>query len=296
MSTNKFKLKDGAYRITESQKPALKKFFMDKMEKNPRTSKGNLSKVGITTKTIITDGKDGEYEAFFKGSGDKWKFNQKKTQTDSTNLRNQNLKISSQHLNQQQLAKFKQISSRMNQAGFQADHVWEAQETGPMIRQLNYELQTGKITRAEYVKRLQLLRKQGIGNDPKNLQKLSGKENTLKANEVIKKNKALEKLEKQNLSDRYKSNGTNGDNGGKVAFKDIFPKNGDSKTPSNGGKTYTNGGKTSTNGRVKIKNGGYGKNPRTKGRFGDFGEGNIPGYRPVQKFQIPGTTIMLPMA
>tara|TARA_B100001094_G_C18086957_1_gene748259 strand:- start:48 stop:1052 length:1005 start_codon:yes stop_codon:yes gene_type:complete len=49
--------------------------------------------------------------------------------------------------------------------------------------------------------------------------------------------------------------------------------------------------------RITIKNrGGYGSNPRTKGRFGDFGEGNIPGYRPVQKFQIPGTTIMLPMA
>ena len=258
MSKNKFKLEDGAYRITESQKPALKKFFMDKMEKNPRTSKGNLSKVGITTKTIITDGKDGEYEAFFKGSGDKWKFNQKKTQTNSTNLRNQNLKISSQHLTPQQLAKFKRTAALMNKAGFQADHVWEAQETGPMIRQLNYELQTGKITRAEYVKRLKLLRKQGIGNDPKNLQKLSGKDNTLKANEVNKKNKALEKLEKQNLSDRYKSNGNggNGGNGGKVTFKDIFPKNGDTKKPSNGGNTPNNG-------KVKI-NGGIGPDFRYK--------------------------------
>ncbi len=258
MSTNKFKLEDGAYRITESQKPALKKFFMDKMEKNPRTSKGNLSKVGINTKTIITDGKDGEYEAFFKGSGDKWKFNQKKTQTYSTNLRNENLKISSKHLTPEQLAKFKRTAALMNQAGFQADHVWEAQETGPMLRQLNYELQTGRITRAEYVKRLQLLRKQGIGNDPKNLQKLSGKDNTLKANEVIKKNKALEKLEKQNLSDRYKSNGNggNGGNGGKVTFKDIFPKNGDTKKPSNGGSTPNNG-------KVKI-NGGIGPDFRYK--------------------------------
>ncbi len=258
MSTNKFKLEDGAYRITESQKPALKKFLMDKMEKNPRTSKGNLSKVGINTKTIITDGKDGEYEAFFKGSGDKWKFNQKKTQTNSTNLRNENLKISSKHLTPEQLAKFKRTAALMNQAGFQADHVWEAQETGPMLRQLNYELQTGRITRAEYVKRLQLLRKQGIGNDPKNLQKLSGKDNTLKANEVIKKNKALEKLEKQNLSDRYKSNGNggNGGNGGKVTFKDIFPKNGDTKKTSNGGSTPNNG-------KVKI-NGGIGPDFRYK--------------------------------
>ena len=258
MSTNKFKLEDGAYRITESQKPALKKFLMDKMEKNPRTSKGNLSKVGINTKTIITDGKNGEYEAFFKGSGDKWKFNQKKTQTNSTNLRNENLKISSQHLTPEQLAKFKRTAALMNKAGFQADHVWEAQETGPMLRQLNYELQTGRITRAEYVKQLNLLRKQAIGNDPKNLQKLSGKDNTLKANEVIKKNKALEKLEKQNLSDRYKSNGNggNGGNGGKVTFKDIFPKNGDTKNPSNGDSTHNNG-------KVKI-NGGIGPDFRYK--------------------------------
>ena len=233
MSTNKFKLEDGAYRITESQKPALKKFLMDKMEKNPRTSKGNLSKVGINTKTIITDGKDGEYEAFFKGSGDKWKFNQKKTQTNSTNLRNENLKISSQHLTPQQLAKSKQIAAGMNKAGFQADHIWEAQETGPMIRQLMYELKAGLITRAEYVKRLQLLRKQGIGNDPENFQKLSGKNNTLKANEVIKKNKALEKLEKTQLRSRY----TNGGNGGKgkITFKDIFPKNGNGGNGGNGG-------------------------------------------------------------
>tara|TARA_B100001029_G_C14967685_1_gene398300 strand:- start:48 stop:905 length:858 start_codon:yes stop_codon:yes gene_type:complete len=256
MSKNKFKLEDGAYRITESQKPALKKFLMDKMEKNPRTSKGNLSKAGINTKTIITDGKDGEYEAFFKGSGDKWKFNQKKTQTNSTNLRNENLKISSSHLSQAAKNAFKKLALRINKAGAQADHIWEAQETGPIIRQLNYELQTGKITRAEYVKRLNFLRKQGIGNDPKNLQKLSGKDNTLKANEVIKKNKALEKLEKQNLSDRYKINGTNGDNGGKVTFKDIFPKNGDTKTPSNGGSTRNNG-------KVKI-NGGIGPDFRYK--------------------------------
>ena len=281
MSTNKFKLEDGAYRITESQKPALKKFFMDKMEKNPRTSKGNLSKVGITTKTIITDGKDGEYEAFFKGSGDKWKFNQKKTQTDSTNLRNQNLKISSQHLNQQQLAKFKQISSRMNQAGFQADHVWEAQETGPMLRQLNYELQTGRITRAEYVKQLALLRKQAIGNDPKNLQKLSGKDNTLKANEVIKKNKALQNLEKQNLSDRYKNgkngknggngkNGKNGGNGHKLSFKDIFP-------------NFKKNGKDTTNNKVKVK-GGFGQDFNYKNtNFSDR-----PSETSMPRFNLPG--------
>ena len=281
MSTNKFKLEDGAYRITESQKPALKKFLMDKMEKNPRTSKGNLSKVGITTKTIITDGKDGEYEAFFKGSGDKWKFNQKKTQTDSTNLRNQNLKISSKHLTPQQLAKFKRTAALMNKAGFQADHIWEAQETGPMIRQLNYELQTGRITRAEYVKRLKLLRKQAIGNDPKNLQKLSGKDNTLKANEVIKKNKALQNLEKQNLSDRYKNgkngknggngkNGKNGGNGHKLSFKDIFP-------------NFQRNGKDTTNNKVKVK-GGFGQDFNYKNtNFSDR-----PSETSMPRFNLPG--------
>ena len=269
MSTNKFKLEDGAYRITESQKPALKKFLMDKMEKNPRTSKGNLSKVGITTKTIITDGKDGEYEAFFKGSGDKWKFNQKKTQTNSTNLRNQNLKISSQHLTPQQLAKFKRTAALMNKAGFQADHIWEAQETGPMIRQLNYELQTGRITRAEYVKRLKLLRKQAIGNDPKNLQKLSGKDNTLKANEVIKKNKALQNLEKQNLSDRYK-NGKNGGNGHKLSFKDILP-------------NFQRNGNDTTNNKVKVK-GGFGQDFNYKNtNFSDR-----PSETSMPRFNLPG--------
>jgi hypothetical protein len=275
MSTNKFKLEDGAYRITESQKPELKKFFIKQMEKNPRTSKGNLSKVGINTKTIVT-GKNGEYEAFFKGSGDKWKFNKMSTQTDSTKLRNENLKISSKHLTPEQLAKFKRTAALMNKAGFQADHVWEAQETGPMIRQLKYELQSGKITRAEYVKRLNLLRKQGIGNDPKNLQKLSGKDNTLKANEVIKKNKALEKLEKQNLSDRYKSNG-NGGNGGKVTFKDIFPKNGDTKKPSNGGSTPNNG-------KVKI-NGGIGPDFRHK-NGSDYLK-LLPAFQGGKKIRLP---------
>ncbi len=62
-----------------------------------------------------------------------------------------------------------------------------------------------------------------------------------------------------------------------------------------GGVTSTTKTKPTLNNRVKIK-GGFGQNPRTKGRFGDFGEGNIPGYRPVQKIQIPGTLLTLPMA
>lgn len=87
MSKNKFKLEDGFYRIKEKQKPDLKKFFIEQMKGNPRTSKGNLSKVGINTKTIIIDGPNGQYEAFFKGDGDKWKFNQQAVQKKSANTR-----------------------------------------------------------------------------------------------------------------------------------------------------------------------------------------------------------------
>tara|TARA_Y100001973_G_scaffold100345_1_gene161257 strand:- start:45 stop:1142 length:1098 start_codon:yes stop_codon:yes gene_type:complete len=87
MARNKFKLEDGFYRIKENQKPDLKKFFIEQMKGNPRTSKGNLSKAGINTKTIIIDGPNGQYEAFFKGDGDKWKFNQQAVQNKSANRR-----------------------------------------------------------------------------------------------------------------------------------------------------------------------------------------------------------------
>ena len=78
MAKPKFKPDDdGFYRIKESQKNKLKEFLMEQMEDNPRTAKGNLSKKGINTKTIITDGPDGEYEAFLKGDGPKFKWNDK---------------------------------------------------------------------------------------------------------------------------------------------------------------------------------------------------------------------------
>ena len=84
---------DGFYRITESQKPSLKKFFLERMSKNPRTDKGNLSKAGVNTKTIILDGTDGAYEAFFKGDGKRWKFNQQAVQKKAYNARADAIKI-----------------------------------------------------------------------------------------------------------------------------------------------------------------------------------------------------------
>ena len=205
MAENNFKIKDGSYNITLDQKTDFLKFIRKKLSDN------NNSKVGIVTKVNV-DGEPNQIRN--RGSTENPKFNLAKvsSKTAERNLRNDNLNISSSHLSKNQLAKFKNQAAIINKQGFQADHVLEAQTTGPMIKQLNYELKAGLITKAEYVKRLALLKKQGICNDPKNLQKLSGKDNTLKAREVTRKNKALENLEKTNLSNRY----------GRLKFSDIF--------------------------------------------------------------------------
>ena len=116
---------------------------------------------------------------------------------------------------------------------------------------------------------------------------MTGKENSKKAREVAKKNKALEKMEKKQTSRRY----------GRVKFSDIFKDakngNGNGKNGNGNGKNGNGNGK---NGKVKI-NGGYGsKNRRLNSDFTLFGETNIPGYRPAQIFNIPGTTLRIPMA
>ena len=84
MAKPKFKPDDdGFYRIKESQKNDLKKFLTGQMENNPRTAKGNLSKKGTNTKTIITDGPDGPYETVFKEKGGNWGWNDKEALTAS---------------------------------------------------------------------------------------------------------------------------------------------------------------------------------------------------------------------
>jgi len=86
-----FESVNGVYRITEEQKPQLKEFFINEMEKHPKTAKGWLSKSKVNTKTIITDSKGNDlYEAFFKGNQDKWKFNKLETQIKSSNKRKVN--------------------------------------------------------------------------------------------------------------------------------------------------------------------------------------------------------------
>lgn len=258
MAENNFKIKDGSYNITLDQKPDFLKFIRKKLSDN------NNSKVGIVTKVNV-DGEPNQIRN--RGTTKNPKFNLAKvsSKTAERNLRNENLKISSSHLSKDELAKFKNEALKINKQGLQADHVLEAQTTGPMIRQLNDELKAGLITKAEYLKRLELLQKQGIGNDPKNLQKLSGKENTLKAREVTKKNKALENLEKKNLSSRY----------GRLKFSDIFK----NKTNGNGNGNGRNG-----NGRVKI-NGGIGPDFRYK-NGSDYLK-LLPSFQGGKKIRLP---------
>ena len=228
MAEDTFKIKDGSYNITLDQKPQFLKYIREKLADN------NNSKVGIVTKVNV-DGEPNQIRN--RGSTAKPQFNLAKTSSKITerNLRNENLNLSSSHLSKEQLAKFKNQTAIINKQGFQADHVLEAQTTGPMIKQLNYELKAGLITKAEYVKRLDLLINKGIGNDPKNLQKLSGQENSKKAREVSKKNKALENMERKWTSRRY----------GRFRFSDIFK---DFKNDNGNG----NGNGNGKNGGLKI--------------------------------------------
>jgi len=193
---------DGFYRITESQKGDLKKFFMKEMEKNPKTDKGFLSKKGVNVKTIITDGKDGEYEAFFKSNQGDWKFNKKALLDASGAKRTKDLKASNVLNTKKEQAAFKKLSKEANIKGLEGDHIFEVQETGPMLEQLELEKNSGAITTKEYNRQKKILQDTGIGDNPKNFQELTGKQNTIKQSEVAKKNKALEAMELRNPSNR----------------------------------------------------------------------------------------------
>ena len=123
--------------------------------------------------------------------------------------RNTNLKLSNEHLTKSQLEQTRKLQLAMNKAGFQADHKLEVQTTGPMIQQLKNELKLGLLDKKQYQNELLKLRKRGIGDDPKNFQKLTGKENSAKRSQVDAKNKALERLEQKQLSERYAKKGMN---------------------------------------------------------------------------------------
>lgn len=192
---------DGFYRIKQSQKNDLKKFLLSQMEGNPRTSKGNLSKKGTNTKTIITDGADGPFETVFKEKGGNWGWNDKSALDASGAKRTRYLKLSNT-LNTAEEQKAFKAKSEALPTGIEGDHIYEVQETGPMMEQLELEKNSGAITTEEYNRQKKLLQDTGIGDNPKNFQKLSGKENTIKQAEVARKTKTLEAMELKNPSAR----------------------------------------------------------------------------------------------
>ena len=96
--------------------------------------------------------------------------------------------------------KQKQIQSV---AGRNADHIIEVQTFGPAIEQLKKEFNAGAISKAEYNKRLAILKKLNIGDSVKNFQDLSVVENQTKKGIVEAKNKALKKMEELNPSLRH---------------------------------------------------------------------------------------------
>jgi hypothetical protein len=129
----------------------------------------------------------------------------KATHQASANKRNFHLKISNEHLSKEELAAWEKNRKELNKQKLQADHVREVQETGPEIETLRKWRKKGLITEKEFQEGLKKIRKVGSGSDiKKNLQPLTGKENSVKQEQVGSKNKSLEKLERRNLSDRLK--------------------------------------------------------------------------------------------
>ena len=129
---------DGFYRIKESQKNDLKDFLTQQMEGNPRTSKGNLSKKGINTKTIITDGTEGPFEAVFKEKGGTWGWNDKEALTASGTKRTENLRLSNTLNTAEEQKEFKDLAKQLP-PGIEGDHIYEVQETGPMVQKLELD-------------------------------------------------------------------------------------------------------------------------------------------------------------
>ena len=97
-------------------------------------------------------------------------------------------------------AKQREIQSK---PGRNADHIWEVQTFGPAQELLEEEYAKGAITKAEYDKRINILKEQNIGDSAGNLQDLSESTNQTKKNIVEAKNTFLEKAEKTNPSTRH---------------------------------------------------------------------------------------------
>ena len=97
-------------------------------------------------------------------------------------------------------AKQKEIQSK---PGRNADHITEVQTFGPAQELLEEEYAKGAISKAEYDKRLNILKEQNIGDSAGNFQDLSESANQNKKNIVEAKNTRLKNAEKVNPSTRH---------------------------------------------------------------------------------------------
>mgnify|MGYP003119597488 CR=1 FL=1 len=81
-----------------------------------------------------------------------------------------------------------------------ADHKLEVQTFAPALEQLDLELESGAITKAEYKKRLAVIKSYKPGDHPDNIQNLHWSKNQEKMKVVEAKNKALKNMEMKNPS------------------------------------------------------------------------------------------------
>ena len=86
-----------------------------------------------------------------------------------------------------------------------ADHVLEVQTFAPALEHLDLELESGAITKAEYNKRLAVIKSYKPGDHPDNIQNLHWAKNQEKMKVVEAKNKALKNMEIKNPSLRNRT-------------------------------------------------------------------------------------------
>ena len=205
MAKEKFVPVNGAYNITSAQKDEFTQFLRNKIKQNNKfTPDGRPSKAGVITKTYI----DGKLQQFRNrsragvSSVDGFNFASQTAKTTEATKRAKGIKDSSAHLTKAQKDASKAKASAIRKTGKEADHIIEIQESIGYLEQLELEKKSGAITTRQYNKQLKDLRARGIGDDPKNIQALTGLENSRKQAEVAAKNKALRAMELKNPSAR----------------------------------------------------------------------------------------------
>ena len=203
MAKEKFVPVNGAYNITSAQKDEFTQFLRNKIKQNNKfTPDGRPSKAGVITKTYI----DGKLQQFRNrsragvSSVDGFNFASQTAKTTEATKRTKGIKDSSAHLTKAQKDASKVKASAIRKTGKEADHIIEIQESIGYLEQLELEKKSGAITTRQYNKQLKDLRARGIGDDPKNIQALTGAENSAKQAQVAAKNRALQAMEMRNPS------------------------------------------------------------------------------------------------